>query len=393
MSIAVVGGGVSGLAVACALCLRGQAVQVFEQASEISEIGAGLQISPNGWKVLEALGVSEALWPFVFEPPKISMRMGRSGRKVWSLPMGQAARARWGAPYVLVHRADLVAVLLNRLRSLAPDAVQTGAVVSGYDKGLRFEDGGHHPAKLVIGADGLHSAIRTQMLGPERPRYTGNLAWRALVPVAALGSDAPPENVTIWAGAKRHAVTTRVRAGGVINFVGMVETPEPGPEDWRGEGRVEEVLPLFDDWARPIRRIIETAEVLNRWALFARDPLPRWSDDQAILIGDAAHPMLPSLAQGAVQGLEDAWVLAAMLAESEDWAAVGKAFHAKRIERVSRIQKTAAENARMFHRAGPVMTPIYYGGMAVVTRVRPQVMLNRQDWVYAQDVVAQYPLR
>ena len=392
MTVAIVGAGISGLAVACALALRGIEVRVFEQAPEISEIGAGLQISPNGWKVLQALGVAEVLEPFVFEPPEIALRIGTLDLPVWSLPMGQAARQRWGAPYVLVHRAHLVKVLLDRLSDLAPGVVQVDANVSGYDNGLNFANREPVGSSLVIGADGLHSTIRTQMLGAERPRYTGNVAWRALVPVEALGTNAPPANVTIWAGRKRHAVTTRVAAGKVVNFVGMVETPEPGPEDWRGVGRADDVALLFANWAEPIRQIIETAEVLNKWALFERTPLPRWSDSQAILIGDAAHPMLPSLAQGAVQGLEDAWVLAALWSQHQDVGYVGHALFSERIDRTARIQKTAAENAQMFHRAGPWVGPVYYGGMAAVTRLAPQVMLNRQDWVYSHDVVAKYPL-
>lgn len=392
MTVAIVGAGVSGLAVACAMALRGHQVQVFEKAPEITEIGAGLQISPNGWKVLQALGVTNALTPAVFEPPEIALRLGRADRPVWSLPMGSAARERWGAPYVLVHRADLVGALLKRLLDLAPDAVVTDATVAGYGTRLVLQDGQTVATRLIIGADGLHSAIRSRMLGPEKPRYTGNLAWRALVPSESLGAEMPPANVTIWAGRGRHAVTTRVKAGKVVNFVGMVETPEPGPEDWRGVGQVKEVLPLFADWAAPIRKIIESAKVLNKWALFERKPLTRWSDDRAILIGDAAHPMLPSLAQGAVQGLEDAWVLAALWSQQQDVAQVGQALYAERISRTARIQKTAAENAKMFHRASPVIGPIYYGGMAAVTRMAPRVMLNRQDWVYSHDVVARYPL-
>lgn len=392
MTVAIVGGGIAGLAMGCALALRGIRSRIFEQARELTEVGAGLQISPNGWRVLQGLGLADALAPTVFEPPEISLRLGQSGRLVWTTPMGPAARDRWGAPYMLVHRADLANALRTRFEDLVPGGLAIAAQVTGYDQGLHFADGTSTPTSIVIGADGLNSTIRLQMLGPEKPRYTGNLAWRALVPVEALGNASPDPNVTVWAGNERHVVTTRIRAGRVVNFVGMVEAPEPSEEGWRIKGAATEVLPFFANWAPEVTRTIKAASTLHRWALFERQPLAKWSDDQAVLIGDAAHPMLPSLAQGAVQALEDAWVLAALLAGGADVGEAGTLLYQERVARTSRIQKVAAENARMFHRAGPWMTPIYYGGMGVVTRLAPQLVMRRQDWIYNEDVVSQYPL-
>jgi salicylate hydroxylase len=389
MKVLVAGGGIAGLAAACAVALRGCDVEVYERAPALTEIGAGLQISPNGWRVLEALGVTDHLASKLFEPEAIELRMGRSGRRVWSLPMGQAARDRWRAPYVLVHRADLVEALATRLNELSPGALRLNVGIAGYKgNALLFDDGPSKKADVIIGADGLHSIIREHMLGPEKPTFTGNVAWRAVVPLDALGRDAPPEAVTVWAGNGRHAVTTRIRAGDMVNFVGMVETPEPGPEGWRITGTAEDAMRDFHDWARPIRRVIEEAQVLHRWALFARAPLPRWNDGSVILIGDAAHPMLPSFAQGAVQALEDAWVLAGLLVQEQDPATAGATFYQNRIQHVSRVQAMSQQNARMFHKAGGMRGLVYYGGMAAVTGVAPSIIRARQDWVYAQDVTA-----
>jgi salicylate hydroxylase len=169
----------------------------------------------------------------------------------------------------------------------------------------------------------------------------------------------------------------------------MIETPEPSEEGWRIEGRAQDVLPFFADWAAPLRDIIENAERLHRWALFVRDPLPKWSDDTAVLIGDAAHPMLPSFAQGAVQALEDAWCLAALIAE--DAGTAGARLFAHRRDRTARIQKMSETNAGMFHRAGPIVGPVYYGGMAAVAALWPGVLRQRQNWVYDHDVTALFP--
>ncbi|WP_415403511.1 FAD-dependent monooxygenase [Tateyamaria sp. SN3-11] len=390
MKALIAGGGIGGLATAIALRLRGWEIFVLEQAPELSEVGAGLQISPNGWRVLEALGVAPHLQATLFEPEAIEMRLGRSGFSVFRLPMKGYAQQRWGAPYMHIHRADLVDALAARLRTLAPDAVMTGQSVTGYvqegeQAGLLLKDAETLWADIVIGADGLHSVIRRQMLGRGAPRYTGNVAWRAVVPVAALGADAPPPSACVWAGHNRHAVTTRLRAGTLANFVGMVEEPEPAPEGWREEGRKADAQAAFRDWHPVIATLIDKAEVLNRWALFDRAPLPRWHEGRVALMGDAAHPMLPSMAQGAVQALEDAWILAAALAKSDTPEDGFQTYFNTRIARTSRIQKGSAANARMFHKASALGQIGFYGPMALGARILPGAIHARQDWVYRYD--------
>lgn len=387
MKALIVGGGIGGLSAAIALRLRGWDVSVFEQAPALTEMGAGLQISPNGWRVLEALGVSGHLSKTVFEPQAIEMRLGVSGRKVFSLRMKGYAAKRWGAPYIHVHRADLVDALVVRLNELAPGAVHTGRGVSHYDPDgtVVFEDGSHVTGDLVVGADGLHSVIRRGMLGPGKPRYTGNMAWRTVVPMDLLDHP-PPPTACVWAGDKRHAVTTRLREGRLANFVGMVEEPEPAPEGWRVEGSRDEAMAAFSGWTPVVAGLIAKAPVLNRWALFDRAPLPRWHDGRVTLLGDAAHPMLPSMAQGAVQALEDAWTLAAVLDGTASVEADLQRYFDLRIDRTARIQAGSAANARMFHKAHPLGRVGFYGPMAIGARIFPGVIHARQDWVYRHDV-------
>ncbi|WP_299624176.1 FAD-dependent monooxygenase [uncultured Tateyamaria sp.] len=390
MKALIVGGGIGGLASAIALAQRGHAVSVLEQAPELSEIGAGLQIAPNGWRVLDALGVTSLLRDTLFEPEKIEMRMGRSGIRIFGLQMRGYAERRWRAPYIHIHRADLVDALAIRLSSLAPDALRTGVTVKGYrqDRGqsaLLLDGGETLSADVVIGADGLHSVIRAQMLGPDAPRYTGNVAWRAVVPVENLGDHAPPPGACIWAGDKRHAVTTRLRAGTLANFVGMVEEPEPSPEGWRVEGHKADARAAFAGWHPVVTTVIEQAPVLNRWALFDRAPLPRWHEGRVGLLGDAAHPMLPSMAQGAVQALEDAWILAVALDTHDEPEAAFKRYFDLRIARTARVQKGSAANARLFHQGGPLRRAAIYGPIALGARILPGLIHARQDWVYGYD--------
>lgn len=390
MKVLIVGGGVGGLATAIAFAQRGHEVNVLEQAKALTEIGAGLQIAPNGWRVLEALGVTPLIRDAMFEPEQIEMRMGVSGRQVFRLQMRGYAKQRWGAPYIHIHRADLVDALAARLRVLAPDAIQTGATVARYANGedgatVALANGDVMTGDLVVGADGLHSVLRTQMLGPDAPRYTGNVAWRAVVPIAALGNHAPPPGACIWAGDKRHAVTTRLRAGTMANFVGMVEVPEPSPEGWRIEGQKTDARLAFAGWHPIVTMLIEQAETLNRWALFDRAPLPRWHDGRVVLLGDAAHPMLPSMAQGAVQALEDAWILAALLDATDEPESALQRFFDLRIARTARVQQGSAANARLFHHGSLPGRMALYGPMALGARMLPNLIHARQDWVYGYD--------
>ena len=377
MNVQIVGGGIAGLATAIAFAQRGHKVRVLEQAFEFQHIGAGLQISPNGWKVLEALDVTRAVQERMFEPEAIEMRVGTTGAQIFRLPLRDIAHDRWDGRYIHIHRAHLHAALLDKLQTLAPDAVEMGSRVDGHVG----------ECDLTVGADGLHSGVRRRMFGGDAPRYTGNLAWRCVVPAAELGADLPPPCATVWVGHNRHAVTTWLDGGKLVNFVGMVERSAPSEEGWDVAGTQAEALADFAGWNPVIHRIVAAANPLNRWALFDRPALPQWHRDATVLVGDAAHPMLPSMAQGAVQALEDAWTLAA-LADRLPLDQALPAFHAKRGARTARIQRVSAQNARLFHQDGLVGRTALYGPMALVSRLFPNLLHARQDWVYGHDPIA-----
>ena len=391
MRAIIIGGGIGGLASAVALALRGWQVQVLEQAPELMEIGAGLQLSPNGTKVLKALGVMESLKPALFEPESVELRLGRSGATVFSIPMKQIAHSRWGARYYQVHRADLVETLKQRLEQLQPGSILLGARVTGYRQSAteivaKTAAGDTESADLLIGADGIRSVVRHQMLGAQTPRFTGNVAWRAVVPTCQLAGSTPPPSGTVWAGARRHAVTTYLKAGELVNFVGIVEQSGWEEEGWQHPGDPEQAKADFEGWHPTIQAILNQAGLMHRWALFDRPPLPRWSDDRAVLLGDACHPMLPSMAQGAVMALEDAWVLADTLSQTLEPAMAVQEFYSKRIDRVSSVQRRSAANGRLFHIPNAMMRSAVYAPLWMASRVAPNALFRMQDKIYGHDV-------
>jgi salicylate hydroxylase len=393
MKALIVGGGIGGTTAALALSKAGWDVEVLEQAEKLTEVGAGIQLSPNGIRVLEALDVMPALDPFVYEPETLSLRKGESGREIFSIPIKDVAEQRWGARYLQVHRADMLAALQVTLEARVPEAFRLNSKVTGYSQTpdeatVHLEDGSSLNADLVVGADGIHSAIRAQMIGPDKPRYTGNFAWRAVVPMDKLGSLIPPPSGCVWTGDGKHAVTTRLRGGTMANFVGVVEQSDWTEESWSAEGSKAGALQDFGDWHPVLRGLIENADNMFRWGLFDRAPLQKWSDGRVVLLGDAAHAMLPSMAQGAVQAFEDAYVLARHLPDNKDVAAACQAYFKARIARATRIQARSARNLSLFHRRGAIAQFGTFAPMWLAGRMAPSALLAPLDWIYGYDVTS-----
>ncbi len=393
MHVLVVGGGIGGLTAALALEKRGHTVTVAEQSGVISEVGAGLQLSPNAMKVLNALGVGARVMTDAFRPQAAEMRWGRSGRTVFSIPLRKAAANRWGAEYIHVHRADLINALREELIARAPDALVLGHRLERYEMQggkvvAHFAGGDTIEADLLVGADGIHSAVRTQMLGADEPEFTGCVAWRATAPVTALGKQVPPPAASVWVGPHRHAVTYLLRRGSLANFVGVVEHKTPGDESWTATGAKEQALQDFKRWHPSITAIIEAADSMNRWALYGRKPLPKWSEGRVTLMGDACHPMLPFLAQGAAMAIEDAWALAACLDTEAEVPAALAAYEARRKPRVTRVQAGARSNAKLYHRGNTLTRFGSYVPMAMAARAAPGFVRSRLDWIYSYDETA-----
>lgn len=396
--VIIVGGGIGGLTAALAFQAFGWTAEVLERSPQLGDIGAGIQISPNGMKVFRALGMEFDIAERGFLPEALEMRFGRSGKQIFQIEARRAIVERWGAPYLHLHRADLVDVLSTNLKKRHPDAVRLGAVCTGYEnteQGIvaTLETGETLEADLLVGADGIHSRIRTQMLGAVQPDFTGNIAWRAVVPMEQLGDLIPPPTACVWVGAKRHAVTYRLRGGALANFVGVVEDDTWTSESWTEQGAKEDALSDFDGWHPIVTNLIERADTHYRWALFDRPPLDKWSDGRAVLLGDSCHPTLPFQAQGAVMAIEDAFLLAKLCSDTpRDLDLALTTYFNTRQPRTSRVQAASRSNAKLFHKETPLGRAFTYGPMWLAGKLVPSVIRSRQDPFFAYDI-REEPLR
>lgn len=395
MKIIVSGAGIGGLTAALCFIQQGAEVTVLERAPELGDVGAGIQVPPNAMKVFENLGLDNELAKIAFRPEAIEARMGRSGLGLFNIPLADAAIARWGAPYLHIHRADYIAVLETALRKQAPSAIQLGAELVSYSQNetgvtALLVDGTEVTGDVLIGADGIHSPIRETMLGPQAPVFTGNVAWRAVVPIDKLGDLPPRPTACAWMGAGKHCVTYRLRRGELANLVAVVErdnwTAESRSESWVERGTHEEALADFQGWHPTITCILSEATELYRWALFDRAPLQTWIDGRVALLGDAAHPMLPFMAQGAAMAVEDGFVLANELAKANDVRQGLYAYQQKRLKRTAVVQAGSRANAKTFHRRSLATQLATYGPMWLAGKIAPTVIHARQDWLYGHDV-------
>jgi len=393
MKVIISGGGIGGLTAALCCIHQGLEVTVLERSQELGEVGAGIQVPPNAVKVFEVLGLANEFDAFGFRPESIEGRMGKSGMPLFSIPLADTAIQRWGAPYFHIHRADYITLLERALSERSPNTVMLDKEVVGYTQNehkisAKLSDGSSISGDVLIGADGIHSPIRKQMIGADDPMFTGNVAWRAVVPIDRLGDLAPNPTACAWMGRGGHCVTYRLRGGALANLVAVMEKNEWVSESWTEQGSREEALAEFGDWHPTIRAIIETADAHYRWALFDREPLSTWSDGRAVLLGDAAHPMLPFMAQGAAMAVEDAWVLARELSNETSIPTALERYQAKRYSRACHAQAGSRANAKTFHKrsfAGRLAT---YGPMWLAGKFAPSIIHKRQDALYGYDVTA-----
>jgi salicylate hydroxylase len=385
-SVTVIGAGVAGLAVARALALRGAQVTVLEQADAIREVGAGLQISPNGACVLRALGMQDALDAASTRAEAVQLIDGPTGDPVARLDL---ARLRPGQGYHFLHRADLIAFLLKgaqeagvtlRLLSRIDRVDLSGALpVVLLDGGDRVE------TPLLIGADGLHSRTRLALNGSETPFFTHQVAWRAVIPCEP--GAAPVAEVHMGPG--RHVVSYPLRGGTLRNIVAVEERQRWAEESWTLRDDPMDLRLAFEGFSPRVRGWLDRVEDPWLWGLFRHSVAATWVKSMgqggAAILGDAAHPTLPFLAQGASMGLEDAWVLAQALATHDTPAAALAAYQGARKPRTTRIVAAANSNARAYHLSGlPRM--IGHTGLRVIGRLSPASMLSRFDWLYGHDV-------
>lgn len=385
--VLIAGGGIGGLAAAIALLQRGFDVEVYEQAGELREVGAGIQISPNGNRVLDALGVFETLRALSCDADEKEFRLWNT-RKTWKLfSDGEAVIRKYGFPYMTVFRPDLLRVLGERVRALKPDAIHLNARCVGVTQTaegvtLKLADDTEVHGDVLVGADGVYSRVRPALFGADDIQFTGMAVWRALIPMEGLPEAMQRRVAVMWVGPGGHVVHYPVQGGRMMNFVATREGHQWDGPPWNVPSTSEACAQAFEGWHEDIHTLIAHAPSMQKWALCLREFLPHWSTGRCTLLGDACHPTTPFLAQGAVMTLEDALVLARCLeAWADDIPAALKRYQALRMPRTYDMVRRATENGRRIHArelADPVSAEVFG------SREWSQGAVgDRYDWLYS----------
>ena len=390
--VLISGGGIGGLT--AALCLRqnGFAVELFEQSADFSDVGAGIQLSANAMHVLRHLGLETAIAACSFTPQNAVMRHFQSGKVLMKTRLGKAHEARYGAPYYHTHRADLITVLAQAAQQAGVQCHMNQAI-TGYrqsgEAATLITDQDEFDGDIIIGADGIHSPIRTQMhpqtdAQENAARFTGQIAWRGIVPANKLPLGLIQPDATVWVGPGRHFVAYYVRNGELVNFIAIEERDAWAAEDWRQNGDMADLRRAFDGWDDAIGTLLAACTTSHLWGLFDRRPFAQWQDGRVALLGDACHPMLPFMAQGGAMAIEDAFVLAQSLQTGD--TSIGLAEYAdRRRSRTAMLQGISRGNADLFHASSP-MDVAKRRAMFAVARLLPAASHARFDPIYGVNV-------
>jgi salicylate hydroxylase len=379
-SITLLGAGIAGLACARALALRGAEVTVLEQADAIREVGAGLQISPNGAAVLRALGLGEALDRAGTAATGVRLIDGPTAEPVLSMDLR-------GRDFRLLHRADLIALLLEGARGAGAELRLLQRIetvdLTGARPRIVTAQGAVLTPDLLIGADGLHSHTRAALNGAAAAVFTGQVAWRAVLPEAEAEDTAALAEVHMGPG--RHLVSYPLRGGRQRNIVAVEERSRWAEESWTLRDDPMDLRLAFETFSPRVRGWLDRVEEVHLWGLFRHPVARHWHGGRAVILGDAAHPTLPFLAQGANMALEDAWVLAGCLARHDTPEAAFAAYQQARAARCARIVAASTANARAYHLSSP-LRDIAHLGLRIGGRIAPQAALRRFEWIYGMDV-------
>ncbi len=389
LKVAIIGGGLGGLAACLAFHRRGIEGAVYEQVAELGEIGAGLNLSPNALKAMRVLGVEDDAIDIGFQPRDQVVRSWRSGRVLARQQRGGDVADRFGAIFISIHRADLLDVLAHAVPEsrIRLDARCTGVETRRDIAVARFADGSEIEADIVIGADGIHSAVRDSLFGGIAPTFTGCICWRGMVPAEAVSHTEYGGDMTAWWGPHGHVVHYPVRRGELINFVAHLNSDAWTEESWNYECGRDELMEAYARWNESLRRLIESSERYYKWALYDRDPLERWGEGRITLLGDSAHPMLPYLGQGACMAIEDACILAQAVARATEAPQDAlRDYERIRMPRATRAQLGSRHRAKENHLASPIARLRRDLKMAWRNRFGADKSPTQTEWLYEYDV-------
>jgi salicylate hydroxylase len=390
LRVGIIGGGIGGLALAGTLVGLGIETHLFERAPAFGEVGAGLQMTPNAVKVLRELGLWSEIHRVSFQPQSIVGRNWRTGHEIFRTPLMAECPRLYHAEFFHIHRADLHRILLSLLppscRTLSAQCVS----VSQTDESAtaHFADGRTFEADLIVGADGLQSVVRKTLFGDDAPRFTGNMCWRALIPFEEQPLEMVSPDASFWLGPQGHVVTYYVSAGRAVNVVAIREADSWVEESWNAPSDREELLAGYPHWHPNVLKLFSKAENIFKWGLFDRDPMTTWSAGRITLLGDAAHPMLPFLSQGAAMAIEDGYVLAQVLAAVNGIEAALKRYEALRLPRTSRVQLESRKRGETYHIASPFKRMYRDIAYRVKQMVDPHSSGLQAGWVYSYDAIA-----
>lgn len=381
--IIISGGGIAGLTAALCLAKAGHRVNLFERSSAPSAFGAGIQISPNAFHVLKRLGLSGKLLSAGTAPSAIMMMNGVNGKNLARLPLGFDIEDTYGAPYLVLHRADLQNILFEACDAHPDITITHGAKIidaaihaNGATVMIETEDSRHeHLCDILIGADGIHSCVRHDILDLPKAVYTGKIAWRALIPANKVKLSGAMSDTYIWLGSKAHAVTYPVRNGDYLNIIAVTQERD---EAKAKEISKETLLDRFAHWSDDFKALLELEADWSGWPLYETKHITCMAERSVALIGDAAHAMLPFAAQGAAQAIEDAAVLSQCISSGINKEDAIKAFEAQRLPRVKRVVKTARRNGQIYHLSGLAAMARNLG----IKNIPGEKLLAKQDWIY-----------
>lgn len=390
MHVLIAGGGIGGMSAALALLRAGVDVTVYEQAPELTEVGAGIQLSPNGCRALDHMGVFEELKKLSCDPVRKEFRIWNTGQAWPMFDLGQHVIKEYGYPYLTVYRPDLLSVLSDAVAALDPNSIVLGKRIVGCSQDddsatLLFDDGSSATGDVVIGADGWRSAVRQQLWGDCSPAFSGMVAWRSIIPMETLPEHLQESVGSTWIGPGAHVVTYPLHGGSIMNFVATVEGKTWDKQGSNVVGEKSECLADFDGWHEDVITLINASPQLLKWALVVGEPIPEWTQGRISLLGDACHATLPFLAQGAVHSIEDAVVLARCLVEEPDVPKALSRYESARIERTSKMVRGATANTGRFH-SEELRTD--EGARTYLEReMSADPIAERYDWLYRYDAV------
>lgn len=384
-TILIAGAGIGGLTAALGLARAGYRVVIIEQAPRLEETGAGIQLSPNATRVLAGLSLLERLRPHAAAPEAIRIVKAETGRDIVRIPLGLETEQRYGAPYWVIHRADLQGVLAAAIEENADITMRLGARADDFavhEHGVtvqtRSAQGtGDEQGIALIGADGLWSTLRRRLGDRHPPRFARRTAWRAVVPATRVNGELRAPLTCLWLGRDAHLVHYPVKGAAMINIVAIVRDDWQG-DGWTAPGKPADLLPRFANFAPAARALLSVPQSWQKWALFDRAPQRIRAQGPVTLIGDAAHPMLPFLAQGGAIAIEDAAVLARCLERNDEPAPALRAYERDRAARVARVQREARRNAWRYHLGGA----FGFARDALLRTMGGDRLLRRYDWLY-----------